>query len=106
MGMELLSPIDEYYIQLSYYSLIAIFQKTGFMHIQACREQCLFNNNIFLPILFPYQNLELNSDQLIFKYVFFSKIFHYNRSCNQQNYIILEVVTRPFSKKYKMSNKD
>ena len=56
MGMELLSPIDEYYIQLSYYSLIAIFQKTGFMHIQACREQYLFNNNIFLPILFPYQN--------------------------------------------------
>ena len=39
MGMELLSPIDEYYIQLSYYSLIAIFQKTGFMHIQACHEQ-------------------------------------------------------------------
>ena len=30
MGMELLSPVDEYYIQLSYYSLIAIFQKTGF----------------------------------------------------------------------------
>ena len=60
MGMELLSPIDEYYIQLSYYSLIAIFQKTGFMHIQACREQYLFNNNIFLPILFPYQNLELH----------------------------------------------
>ena len=58
--MELLSPIDEYYIQLSYYSLIAIFQKTGFMHIQACREQYLFNNNIFLPILFPYQNLELH----------------------------------------------
>ena len=60
MGMELLSPIDEYYIQLSYYSMIAIFQKTGFMHIQACREQYLFNNNIFLPILFPYQNLELH----------------------------------------------
>ena len=57
--MELLSPIGEYYIQLSYYSLIAIFQKTDFMHIQACREQYLFNNNIFLPILFPYQNLEL-----------------------------------------------
>ena len=50
VGMELLSPIDEYYIQLSYYSLIAIFQKTGFMHIQACREQYLFNNSIFLPI--------------------------------------------------------
>ena len=47
--MELLSPIDKYYIQLIYYALIAIFQKTGFMHIQACREQCLFNNNIFLP---------------------------------------------------------
>ena len=47
----------------------------------------------------------LNSGQLIFKYVF-SKICHYNRSCNQQNYIILEVVTRPFSKKCKMSNKD
>ena len=60
MGMELLSPIDEYYIQLSYYSMIAIFQKTGFMHIHACREQYLFNNNIFLPILFPYQNLELH----------------------------------------------
>ena len=58
MGMELLSPIDEYYIQLSYYSLIAIFQKTGFIHIQACREQYLFNNNIFLPILFLYQNLQ------------------------------------------------
>ena len=29
MGMELLSPIGEYYIQLSYYSLIAIFQKAG-----------------------------------------------------------------------------
>ena len=59
MGMKLLSPVDEYYIQLSYYSLIAIFHKTGFMHIQACREQCLFNN-IFLLILFPYQNLELH----------------------------------------------
>ena len=43
MEMALLSPIGEYYIQLSYYSLIAIFQKTGFMHIQACREQYLFN---------------------------------------------------------------
>ena len=49
---------------------------------------------------------ELNSGQLIFKYVFFSKIFHYNHRCDQQNYIILEVVTRPLSKKYKMSNKD
>ena len=58
MGIKLLSPIDEYYIQLSYNCLIAIFQKTGFMHIQACREQYLFNN-IFLPMLFPYQNLEL-----------------------------------------------
>ena len=59
MGMERLSPIDEYYIQLSYFSLIAIFQKTDFMHIQACREQCLFNNNVFLPILCSYQNLGL-----------------------------------------------
>ena len=42
----------------------------------------------------------INSGQLIFKYVF-SKIFHYNRSCNQQNYIILEVVTRLFSKNIK-----
>ena len=50
VGMELLSPIDEYYIQISYYSLIAIFQKTSFMHIQACCEQYLFNNSIFLPI--------------------------------------------------------
>ena len=58
--MELLSPIDEYYMQLSYYPLIAIFQKTIFMHIQACRKQYLFNNNILLPILFPYQNLELH----------------------------------------------
>ena len=49
--------------------------------------------------------MEINSGQLIFKYDF-SKIFHYNRSCSQQNYIILEVVTRPFSKKCKMSNKD
>ena len=40
--------------------MIAIFQKTGFMHIQARREQYRFNNNIFLPILFPYQNLELH----------------------------------------------
>ena len=63
MGIELLSPIDEYYTQLSYSSLIAVFQKTGFMHIQACREQYLFNNNIFLPILFPYQNLELHLSQ-------------------------------------------
>ena len=60
MGMELLSPIDEYYIQLSYYPLIAIFQKTGFMHIQTCLEQYLFSNNIFLPILFPYQILVLH----------------------------------------------
>ena len=51
VGMELLSPIDEYYIQLSYYSLIAIFQKKSFMHIQACHEQYLFKfNSIFLPI--------------------------------------------------------
>ena len=48
MGMELLSPVEEYYIQLSYYSLIAIFQKTGLMHIQACHEQYLFNDNISL----------------------------------------------------------
>ena len=34
MGVELLSPIDEYYIQLSYYSMIAIFQKTGFRHLK------------------------------------------------------------------------
>ena len=60
MGMELFTPIDEYYIQLSYYSMIAIFQKTDFMYIQACREQYLFNKNIFLPILFPYQNFELH----------------------------------------------
>ena len=46
-----------------------------------------------------------NSSQLIFKYVF-SKIFHYNYRCDQQNYIIIEVATRLFSKKYKMSNKD
>ena len=59
MGMELLSPVS-LYIQLSYYSLVAIFQKTGFMHIQACRGKYLFNNNIFLPTLFPYQNLELH----------------------------------------------
>ena len=52
-----------------------------------------------------YHSITLNSGQLIFKYVF-SKIFHYNHRCDQQNYIILEVVTRPFSKKYKMSNKD
>ena len=58
--MELLSPIGKYYIQLKYYSLIAIFQKAGFMHILACREQYLFNNNIFLLLLFPYQNLELH----------------------------------------------
>ena len=47
----------------------------------------------------------LNSGQLIFKYVF-SKIFHYDYRCDRQNNISLEVVTRPFSKKYKMSNKD
>ena len=63
MGMERLCSFGEYYIQLSYiqlsyYSLIAIFQKTGFMQNQACREQYLFNNNIFLPII-PYQILEL-----------------------------------------------
>ena len=50
-------------------------------------------------------DLVINSGQLIFKYVF-SKIFHYNHRCDQQIYIILEVVTRPFNKKYKMSNKD
>ena len=49
MGMELLSPIDEYHIQLSYYSLIAIFQKTGFMHIQACV------NSAFSTPIFSYQ---------------------------------------------------
>ena len=48
---------------------------------------------------------ELNSGQLIFKYVF-SKIFHYNNRWDQQIYISLKVVTRPFSKTYKMSNKD
>ena len=59
----------------------------------------------YLYILFNYCLTEnLNSGQLIFKYVF-SKIFHYNYGCDQQNYISLEVVTRPFSKKYKMSNK-
>ena len=46
--------------------MIAIFQKTGFMHIQAYREQYLFNNNIFLPILFPYQNLELHLELHLF----------------------------------------
>ena len=54
MGMELLSPIDEY-IQLSYYSLIAIFYAHSGMPWTG-----LFNNNIFLPILFSYQNLELH----------------------------------------------
>ena len=48
MGIELLSPTDEYYIQLSYYSLIAIFQKTGFMHIQACRKKVPFKQQYFL----------------------------------------------------------
>ena len=60
MGMELLSPIDEYNIELSYYSRIFIFQKTGFKHIQVCREQCLFNNNIFLTILFSYQKSKVH----------------------------------------------
>ena len=49
MGMELLSPIDEYYIQLSYYSLIAIFQKTGFMHIRHAV------NSTFSTTIFSYQ---------------------------------------------------
>ena len=53
----------------------------------------------------------INSGQLIvffffFFFFFFSKIFHHNHRCDQQNYIILEIVTRPFSKRYKMSNKD
>ena len=47
----------------------------------------------------------VNYGQLIFNYVF-SKTFHYYHRCNQQTYISLEVITRPFSKKYKMSNKD
>ena len=47
----------------------------------------------------------VNSGQLIFKYVF-PKIFHYSHRCDQQNYTSLEVVTRPFSKKYEMANKN
>ena len=67
--------------------------------------------SVSVPVYFRYYTEQMilkkkkNSGQLIFKYVF-SKIFHYNHRCDQQNYISLEVVTRPFSKKHKMSNKD
>ena len=49
----------------------------------------------------PQQNL--NSGQLFLNTFLLSKIF---QRCDQQNYISLEVATRPLSKKYKMSNKD
>ena len=74
--------------------------------------QKLFFQSYIMPlidhgsvVLGSTSSSNLNSGQLIFKYVF-SKIFHYNHRCDQQNYISLEVVTRPFNKKYKMSNKD
>ena len=51
MGMELLSPIDEYYIQLSYYSLIAIFQKTGLFICYNIYNVCLLHDFVATPRL-------------------------------------------------------
>ena len=76
------------------------------IHVALTSQSILETVTILELAMTVQRYLEIsNSGQLIFKYVF-SKIFHYNHRCDQQNYIILEVVTRPFSKKYKMSNKD